>query len=466
MPLLLPLLAVPLERGIRPFMFCGKGVTSSISLVSAVERCLLYDLDVCVGWFVDGTSALLHLVRAHLTHMAATYKEIGLFQFDDSQLETAPEHVSYQGHLASLSVLTSKHNRNLDVGGSNQESYHETTVEPVPGGTATTQDKNTTKVYKTKETHTCFEQIVKEYYIYLELLFAYENDRCNADGISITGQHRFQGYDFVQIYDGNGDLRAQEPERKCPAHKWADLVQSVGALTLFGKGFGKLIRSSEASQTCNVCFDVPNGQNLLVACGDELKHILDTDEKLWDRIDKTHWHDANQRFRCSCGGLAEAVGKRAGHLPWKASKRIEPPDHAQWEKNTAAIFKLEPVEWHGNGLDTADNGAPRRESELVGLSEDNDHNLSSEMNMSGPSSTAGTSTTPATAPPSALSDEGTELSRTVDKYIQRKPVASRSPRSHSSNADPVSSLNDDGPSKIKAKLGPQDVSVENALRGN
>ncbi|KAF7540809.1 hypothetical protein G7054_g1080 [Neopestalotiopsis clavispora] len=314
------------------------------------RRVLLYDTGDNIGWIVDGTSALLHLVRAQLKHDADAYSKIGLFQFDSRQLKEPSEDVAYTGHMASMFVLANRQNRDLPIGGALVEHWEETTKK-------TSKNEDSTPVeevevaQKTKEVPICFEQVVVDMCTKFELIFEHEAQRIANDGLSLPNPKgkKLQGYDFLDIYQCDGALHIQESHHY---HRGARLVEALGALTLFGHGFGKLIQAAKADNACNGCFfeaDVPRGQHLFVASGKELHAILheDRDQQqggCWDRMCKTHWDEARQCFGCSCKKVRKRETFRSIFLRSKARHSTQPHSSLRSER-AAAIFSYDAVKW-------------------------------------------------------------------------------------------------------------------------
>ncbi|KAF3012317.1 hypothetical protein E8E14_002109 [Neopestalotiopsis sp. 37M] len=314
------------------------------------RRVLLYDIGDNIGWIVDGTSALLHLVRVQLKHDADAYSKIGLFQFDSRQLKEPSEDVAYTGHMASMFVLANRQNRDLPIGGALVEHWEETTKK-------TSKNEDSTPVeevevaQKTKEVPICFEQVVVDMCTKFELIFEHEAQRIANDGLSLPNPKgkKLQGYDFLDIYQCDGALHIQESHHY---HRGARLVEALGALTLFGHGFGKLIQAAKADNACNGCFfeaDVPRGQHLFVASGKELHAILheDRDQQqggCWDRMCKTHWDEARQCFGCSCKKVRKRETFRSIFLRSKARHSTQPHSSLRSER-AAAIFSYDAVKW-------------------------------------------------------------------------------------------------------------------------
>ncbi|KAK3379694.1 hypothetical protein B0T24DRAFT_612649 [Lasiosphaeria ovina] len=98
---------------------------------------------------------------------------------------------------------------------------------------------------KTTRTYTAVENRVVELFESLEKLVDHEAQAdAAAEGFNANPlrlRSRLQGWDFRDVATGRGPLyrRVTTPSS---GPTWVDLTKSTGAVTLFGRGFGELIR--------------------------------------------------------------------------------------------------------------------------------------------------------------------------------------------------------------------------------
>ncbi|KAF3760747.1 hypothetical protein M406DRAFT_324476 [Cryphonectria parasitica EP155] len=91
---------------------------------------------------------------------------------------------------------------------------------------------------------------------------------------------------------------------------WVDLIRALGAITLFGTGFGDLIRpSSDRESGCPSClfnFSAPKNQEYLAVCSTELNTMLEKrgfqhKTRLSTLSEGLYWGERGDTFQhCQC----------------------------------------------------------------------------------------------------------------------------------------------------------------------
>ena len=123
----------------------------------------------------------------------------------------------------------------------------------------------------------------------------------SSDGIALT-----QSFDYRKKITGFDILDTIAPERAVQPRVqtldawregWSDLISELGVLTIFGNGFGGLIRPSEGSQVCQHWQCLPEAQDYMAASVSTL-HIL---------------HEQLSKRRTSELGAGELTKKIAWH---------------------------------------------------------------------------------------------------------------------------------------------------------
>jgi nucleoside phosphorylase len=188
------------------------------------QRVLLWDTGDKRGWLVSGLTALLHLVRASL-HRESSDIFSSQMLFKPELLHEPSEWIAD----ATASILVSKRNLNLKI---------------YDGEAGTFGDR------------------VETFYNILEKMIDYQNRISGDEGAGLLDKPRgcLEGWDFHDIMMNSDDRmfpRATTLEQA--GRSWVDLVRVMSAVTLFGRGFGQLIRPSKLD-VCKRWTELPPGK--------------------------------------------------------------------------------------------------------------------------------------------------------------------------------------------------------------
>ncbi|ETS73860.1 hypothetical protein PFICI_14806 [Pestalotiopsis fici W106-1] len=268
----------------------------------AKKYVVLYDVGDRRAWLVDGTSALLHLVRASLKHDASDpFKSLLLY--DPQAFQEAQEHQS--GKTASIHVLTNPHNLGLPLYSKPVTSREETIL-----GTSRAAQHVTTQT----QTYYCFRDRVQGISDVLEQIMAHQADESTQDGIGFrlktSARRQLEGFDFMDVATDEDPFWPRMTTLRATGRGWVDFTRAIHAITLFGTGFGELVQpiQSEGTKSCEECqwsVAVPKGQDVLAVCVSELQEILQkrgsTKTSPWRLVDDIYWHTPDKTFEaCRC----------------------------------------------------------------------------------------------------------------------------------------------------------------------
>jgi hypothetical protein len=207
----------------------------------------LYDAEAHRAWLVNGASALLHLVRISL-HMDETKpRSVYDWKYDKNKLREDWDDIT--GCEAAKNTLKNWTNYALPVYVKNQYGEFSTfgeRIEKISGN--------------------------------LEILIDVQVWLANQDGINISheldSRKGISGFDIL-------DLLSLEPIGRRIARfdtrgdGWYDLLPEIGVVTIFGNGFGQLIRPETPSRVCSEWQSIPKGGGYLISTVSTLKHLYD-----------------------------------------------------------------------------------------------------------------------------------------------------------------------------------------------
>jgi hypothetical protein len=286
---------------------------------------ILWDEGEHRGWLVNGASALLHIVHASLEHdLEGKLRSQILFKKDKMKGPT-PSHMSD----SALDVLMNAENKRLPIHIDKVETWTEE-VTPEEGGSSKTETK-------TKTTHTLFEHRVEQLYGLLEQIMDHQIHIEGRAGVELKLRVRqyLEGWDFRDLAIRKDPIYPRVKTLQAMGKGWVDFTRKINAITIFGKGFGDIIRPTDAASMCGSWARLPPGRYYLAACVSDLKDIMQmkanvhqctTPMRICDGID---WHAPNNLFRpCQCG-------KTAGN-------KVEHSDVAQVLAPSKMVFRTQP----------------------------------------------------------------------------------------------------------------------------
>lgn len=289
------------------------------------------------GWLANGTSALLHLVRASIQHhMGGDFSS--LLTFDPSQIK-----ISAEGKPNSASqVLSNPENLELEVQLDKVEKTDEyDAVQDANGASMPINRKP-----KIKRTYKLFCDVVEEHYRYLEQIMEYQVQAGGQNGVKIKLRFRdhLEGWDFMELATGH-DPSPRLATLYKSGYGWVNLVRSIEAITLIGSGFGEMIRPVEFDGMCPNWKTLPTQKYYLAATVFDLENIIKTKkfggslEEPIKLVRDLLWHSPQETVApcpCSSGSVRQEypLGVSHHHDPvqvchsttWKSTLRIKGPD--------------------------------------------------------------------------------------------------------------------------------------------
>ncbi|KAK4145502.1 uncharacterized protein C8A04DRAFT_10591 [Dichotomopilus funicola] len=244
-----------------------KDVPIHISKVGYIDRLrwisqkhvVFWDVDDKRGWMVNGSNALLHLLRGSLEH-SRTDRFCSQFLFDFSKLK--------QG--SAIDVLVHQGHRRLPVYPAKEETYTETSTSSL--GTIET-------VTKTKTTVTTLGDRVDELYEYLEKMVDHKSQVENPKGYNakVRLRRHLEGWDFRDLAASRDPFHLRVATLPTSAFSWVELTRVAQTITIFGKRFGELVTLSIGSTkvACPSWRSVPTGKHYLCVSLADIQSIVD-----------------------------------------------------------------------------------------------------------------------------------------------------------------------------------------------
>lgn len=195
------------------------------------------------GWLVNGTTALLHLVRASLeVNNADSFKFA--FLFNSKDITEAPEPYTTQ---SANHVLPNPENMKL-------------------------------KIYPEKDDFIRFQDRVEHMYGVLEKMIDHEVELAGQSGINVKPRLRkhLEGWDFTDLATDRDPFYARLATLPTIGKGWIDFTREIHAINLFGRGFGDIIRpvAVDGSHACVHWAVLPKGRYYLAACISDLKEVM------------------------------------------------------------------------------------------------------------------------------------------------------------------------------------------------
>lgn len=335
----------------------------------AKKFAVFYDLRDRRAWLLDGASALLHLVRASLRHdKNDLFKD--LFLFDESSIQEPA--TPFTGKHAAVQFLTNKDNTSLPL--------YEKPTEAKVEDTTTGAGARVQIASSTRKNYTLKDRIEDVYEI-LEQIMSHQADIFSQDGIGFrikyTLRRQLEGFDFMDVATDEDPLWPRVTTINSRGRGWIDFIRALHAITLFGTGFGELVRPSQGLDTCFSCLTnigVPKGEDYLAVCTSDLQEIMEKrgsrKTSPWRLVNEIYWHTPDKAFeRCQCGKSSARKHDRIqvtlpASLPGFWGRGFHSP--GALPKQGAVLFghsRRFPLRWKDHGI--PEEGEPQEDMEDI-----------------------------------------------------------------------------------------------------
>lgn len=304
----------------------------------STEFILLWDEGEKRGWLIDGTSALLHLLRAFLAHAKEDNAQSAfIFKNEDLQDVEMP----YMAKSATA-VLINKKNWRLKL-------YEEDDND----------DEHNRYLFKSQ---------IDYFFSLLERLIDYQVDITGDEGIKLQSQPRkfLEGWDFEDIATECPTLHPRVATLEAAGKGWVDFIRGIHAVTLFGRGFGDIFRPT-GTNLCKHWARLPKQKYYIAGCLSDLGRLVKqvgnrNDGHIWLTDDVICHTPTSVFMSCQCGD-GDALEQNHCEpvqtlFPSALSAKLFPQSRRIPSKGTGAV-----IFGHHSSFSWiwGDNGHPREE---------------------------------------------------------------------------------------------------------
>lgn len=276
---------------------------------AAGKYVILWDEEARRGWLVNGASALLHLLRASLEYCQKD-KFRHAFLFDKSSFVEAE---GSNNADSAIKVLTNERNLRLPLYSERSEIVQSETSR----GTASEGQLSATRISK----FYCLQDRVEHLFGIFEKMIDHQTAVERRDGMQMPEwpRRQLEGWDFREVFADRDPLYPRVATLDTVGKGWVDFTRAIHAITLFGRGFGEMMRPSaqSAAAACTRWSTLPRGSCYLAATISDLNEIMRVDgdrdanpRRLSERI---LWYSKETCFSpCPCGETTAAARKGLG----------------------------------------------------------------------------------------------------------------------------------------------------------
>ncbi|RYP70200.1 hypothetical protein DL771_005587 [Monosporascus sp. 5C6A] len=234
---------------------------------------ILWDEQDKRGWMINGVSALLHLLRASLEHDShGELQSAFLFKRGDILEPSEPYKVD-----SAFEILLNDSNRKI-------------------------------KLYQEKSDFIRLEDRVGNLFNILEKLIDHQINAARDHDLNMihTPRRYLGGWDFWDLANEQDPFKPYVAELQPIGKGWVDFTRAIYAVTLFGRGFGEIIRPSPASQ-CPYLAELPKEKYYLATSTSDIRKIMamigNQEGKPMKLSDNIVWHTTTKiNEPCKCAG--------------------------------------------------------------------------------------------------------------------------------------------------------------------
>jgi hypothetical protein len=244
------------------------------------------------GWLMNGASAALHISRTQLSHPDCAHSQSDTFSIDEFK------HIPASGRDdAAIATLLDKGNWNIVLNEGDPEDAIVANEQIDEKG-----KRIITPTYSMRPE--LFYHQARSNLFLLEKMADYEKIRLEAAAlvqIKLPSNGPLTGWDFMDIVTHESSLKRKAYETR---PEWATLLETIGAITLFGQEFGSLISPSTYAGVCDRWREVPRERDYLAAGVPTLDIIRRRFSAIrpgpLQIIPGLYWYNPDKLFTCQC----------------------------------------------------------------------------------------------------------------------------------------------------------------------
>ncbi|KAI0439762.1 hypothetical protein F4803DRAFT_25474 [Xylaria telfairii] len=257
--------------------------------IKHISKCfvVLYDVKDHRGFLLDGATALLHLVRTSIVDD----QEDGLIDnLIDGRTVNDSIQLDNNSDIRRRAMKTLLNNENAllklyEVSPKEEIKIESKTVCEVPNTPKTT----TEEIDSQRKSWVRFKHRVTAIWWMLDQAINYSTDNTalKAKIKILEGKKVLEGYDFMDFaLCGTSQAKLRSISPMSHSEGWLEAVRDLPAVTLFGRGFGDVIKhkvsTNAAHYMCSDWRDVPKGCGYLAMSSATLERVLEYgDPKAW-----------------------------------------------------------------------------------------------------------------------------------------------------------------------------------------
>lgn len=251
---------------------------------------VLWDVGYKRGWLMNGTNALLHLLRASL-EFNKTDDLAFAFLFKAENFNEAKNLYTVS---AAMEVLMNPANLDMELYDEGEKS-----------------DTNASPKFRVRDRINALYGILEKTMDYQSLIVG-----GRGDGLKFAPRKDLEGWDFKDIVTNEDPIYPRLAKLKTIGKGWVDFTRALQAVSLFGRNFGELIEPVAQNYTCNHWKTLPSYRYYLAVSMEDLGRIMDRlghPQANPRRLTRSIvWHPLNTKCDCSTDAakhceLAQAV---------------------------------------------------------------------------------------------------------------------------------------------------------------
>jgi nucleoside phosphorylase len=295
---------------------------------------VMWDVGDKRGWLVNGSSALLHLLRMSLeTNKTDSLKSRFVFRAEAMKGSTEPIPSDF-----ATDVLSNPINLNLEI-------HMDEDGVIIPQTSSETLFPR--RVFQSSGKHLRLKHRIERLYNLLEKMIDHQVGMSGQNGKLLRCRPRqvLEGWDFLDLATNEDPITPRVYKLRTRGKGWVDFTRAIHAITLFGVGFGEIFQPVCESDSCSYWSTLPHGKYYLAAGIADLSRIMKRrgnhrvhPMRLTDYIS---WNFENTAFEpCQCRGQQQSKHSNLAHnlLPSSPSREIPNHDPVKLPEQGAVAF--------------------------------------------------------------------------------------------------------------------------------